>query len=75
MQKINIDELLKRYDDVRDLLVSTMEKTNAMDETSFGTFCCMITEEFCKTHSLDVVEFSQRLADSIWMVNKDFGRY
>ena len=42
MQKINIDELLKGYDDVRDLLASTTEKTNAMDKISFGTFCCMI---------------------------------
>ena len=75
MQEINRDVLLKGCDAVYDLLTSTMEKTNAMDETSFGTFCCMITEEFCKAHSLDVVEFSQRLADSIWMVNKDFGRY
>ena len=75
MQKINIDELLKGYDDICDLLSSTTEKTNAMDKISFGTFCCMITEEFCKAHSLDVVGFSQWLADSIKMLNKDYGRY
>ena len=75
MQKTNLDELLNEYEDVCDLLASTMEKANAMDENSFGTFCCMITEEFCKAHSLDAVEFSQWLADSIRMRNRDFGRY
>lgn len=75
MEWIDLTTFWKEIDDATDLLANTMWRSNVMDRISFGAFCCMITEEFCNSNSLDVIAFSQWVADNIKIMNEKNGRY
>ena len=63
------------YIDASELLSDILERSNAMDKYSFGTFCCMCMDEYCKANSLDVIELSKWLAYNIRIMNEKNGRY
>ena len=73
--EIDWNEFWNRHIEVCDLLADTLGRSNAMDKIEVGIFCCMIMEKFCKAHSLDVIEFSQWIADNIRILNEIIGRY
>ena len=75
MNEIDLTSFWKDMDDAADLLIDTMGRSNAMDRISFGTFCCMIMEEFCRANSLDVIVFAQWIADNVRIMNERNGRY
>lgn len=50
MNEIDLTSFWKGMDDAADLLIDTMGRSNVMDRISFGTFCCMIMEEFCRAN-------------------------
>ena len=75
MKEFDLIAFWKRVDDATDLLADTLARSKAMDRIGFGTFCCVIMEEFCEAHSVDVIEFAQWIADNIWIMNDKNGRY
>lgn len=75
MKEIDLIGFWKEIDEATDLLIDTIDRSNALDKTSFGTFCCMIMEEFCKAHSLDVIVVSQWIADNVRIMNEKNGSY
>ena len=70
MEWIDLTTFWKEIDDATDLLANTMWRSNVMDRISYGAFCYMITEEFCNSNSLDVIAFSQWVADNIKIMNE-----
>lgn len=51
------------------------DKLSCLSEEEFGTCICMLLEEYCREHEMDVVELSEKLHNTIQEVNKDLGKY
>lgn len=49
--------------------------TNNWDPAAFGSFCCMIMEEWCRSNNQDVVAYIQYLADQVYEVHEKCGKY
>lgn len=58
-----------------ELLVDTKDRANNLSKNAFETFCCMIMEEYCRENSMDVVDFSQSIADNVRIMVKRKGSY
>lgn len=56
-------------------LMEIIERTNTMDQVSFGSLYCMMAEEWCRTNQVDVVEFIHTISDMVEKVNAEEGRY
>jgi len=49
--------------------------TNRWDPATFGSFYCMILEEWCKSNNQDVVAYAQYLADQVEEMHEELGNY
>lgn len=75
--KEQIDEFIEDwndYVDACDLLTDTKGKAIGLKKVNFGTYCCMIMEEYCAANNLDPVEFSQWIADNVKIMAEKNGR-
>lgn len=57
------------------LLNEVVPKTNKLDIVSFGSFFCMLLEEWCLTHNEDAPKLALDLAYMVDAVNKSEGKY
>lgn len=46
-----------------------------MDTPEFMCFVCMLLEEFCKAKEVDIVEVTNKIAETVRQVNDECGRY
>ena len=56
------------------LLNEVVPKTNKLDIISFGSFFCMLLEEWCLTHNEDAPKLALDLAYMVDAVNKSEGK-
>lgn len=45
------------------------------EEPVFQATVCMLMEEYCRVHNLDVIEMSKTVAETVKAVNEAFGEY
>ena len=64
-------ELMRAYN----LLLMLDPITNDLDITEFGSFYCMLLEDWCKSHGEDILEVLPNLVDTIYKLNAEEGRY
>ncbi len=60
---------------VFNLLANLTPVTNKLDSVEFGSFYCMLLEEWCKYNDQDIVLFIQTFAEMIKDVNRRDGKY
>jgi len=58
-----------------DLLQDVLPRTNAMDYPAFGSFYCMLLEEWCLNHRMDINEIISEISTLIHDVNAIEGKY
>lgn len=58
-----------------EILTDIAPRTNRMNMTAFGSFYCMLLEEWCKEHNENIVEFINNVHITVIEVNADMGRY
>lgn len=58
-----------------DLLQEVLPQTNAMDYPAFGSFYCMLLEEWCLHHQADITEVISEISTLIHDVNAIEGKY
>ena len=57
------------------LLEQIIEQTNKLDYGIFGGVWCMILEEYCKEHEIDIREASVQMMVIINEMQDELGRY
>lgn len=60
---------------VETILEKCNNYTSNMSYIGFGSFLCMLSEEWCKQHDENVVEFTQTIAQMVTEVNNELGEY
>lgn len=58
-----------------DLLRDVLPRTDAMDYPAFGSFYCMLLEEWCLHHQMDITEIISEISTLIHDVNTIEGKY
>ena len=58
-----------------DLLLAVIPTSNKMDYPAFGSFFCMLLEEWCLCHHADVTSVIQEISNLICNVNSEIGSY
>jgi len=56
-------------------LFEIIEALNDLDYDYFAPTFCMIAEEYCKAHHLDVKDFMQDATTMVYQVNNELGTY
>ena len=46
-----------------------------LSQEAFESCICMLLEEYCKEHDLDIVERVDEIRDVVHMVNEELGKY
>lgn len=64
-------ELTQLQDDI----METTDKIKHMDIVNFGTYICMLIEEYYKANKLDATEMADTLCNLVKEVNEEEGRY
>lgn len=57
------------------LLNEMVPKTNKMDIVAFGSFYCMLLEEWCLANNEDAPKLARDIAQMVEGVNESMGRY
>lgn len=66
-----MDEITKVFN----LLQTVMPITNSFDFTMFGSFYCMLLEEWCLNNNENIIECIDIIQTQINLINKDLGDY
>ncbi len=66
---------MDRLDYIYCLLQGINKYTLPLDGADFGSLFCMIAEDYCKTHNMDVLEFMSDMKDMATQVNEELGAY
>ena len=65
----------KKLIDVYKVLTMLTPITNTWNSELFGSFYCMILEEWCRSNGVDIVSYIQNLAYTVKEVNEKNGIY
>lgn len=57
------------------LLQVVNKYTLPMEYEDFGSLFCMIAEDYCKSHKLDVRDFMQDATSMVYQVYNELGEY
>ena len=57
------------------LLQEVNRFTLPMEYEDFGSLFCMIAEDYCKTHNMDVRGFMADMNTMVTMINEELGAY
>ena len=57
------------------LLTMLTPITNTLEFDVFGSFYCMILEEWCRSNGEDIVSYIQHIADTVKEVTEVYGIY
>ena len=60
---------------VSEFIFEAREKILELSQGAFESCICMLLEEYCKKHELDIVERVDEIRDVIYMVNEELGKY
>lgn len=60
---------------VSEFIFEAREKILKLSQEAFESCICMLLEEYCKKHELDIVERVDEIRDVVHMVNDELGKY
>ena len=69
------EKMMKELAQVEKFILSIKGEFLEFSQVSFESCICMLLEEYCKEHEIDIVERVDEIRDVVHMVNKQFGKY
>lgn len=73
-EKMMLEEL-EELEQVGKFIWSKKDEFLKFSQVAFESCICMLLEEYCKKHELDIVERVDEIRDVIYMVNEELGKY
>lgn len=67
--------MLEELIHVRNFYYAIKDDMAKMSQAAFETCICMLLEEYCREHDLNIVSEINSLIDVICMVNEELGKY